>query len=154
MKEFQKEEVYFDDKDLIEDEYYNGIKDLIKCNQCDKIIKEPMMCMKCQGNFCKSCTNQLIMEKHQCENPTYSENKSAIILLQNLKYLCPNCKCEIKQINIEKHIKEGCNKLDNPTKLMDEIFRKKALRKIDQDEIRELSKQKKNINHITCKLYF
>ena len=151
MKEYQEEEFYFGDKDLIEDDYYNGIKDLIKCKYCHKILNEPMMCLKCQGTFCKKCTNELVMETHQCENPTYVENKSAIFMLQNLKYLCPNCKTEIKQSDIEKHIKEGCNKVDNPTKLMDEIFRKKALRKVNKDDIKKLSEQKQNINYITSK---
>ena len=59
MKEYQEEELYFGDKDLIEDEYYNGIKDLIKCKYCHKILNEPMMCLKCQGTFCKKCTNEL-----------------------------------------------------------------------------------------------
>jgi hypothetical protein len=34
---------------------------------------------------------------------------------------------------------------------MDEIFRKKTLQKLTQDEIKNLSEEKENVNHLTCK---
>ena len=47
--------VYFDDDCLIEDDYYNSVKNLIKCNFCNKILQEPMMCLDCQSALCKNC---------------------------------------------------------------------------------------------------
>jgi len=142
---------YFDENSPIEDEYYKGIKNLVVCNYCNKILKNPMMCIECQGAFCQKCTDELTDENHKCKKPTYSKNQGAIALLKNLKYLCNNCKNEIKQENIEAHLNEGCAKNENPTKLMDEIFRKKTLQKLTQDEIKKLSEEKKKVNHLTCK---
>jgi len=140
---------YFDENSPIEDEYYKGIKNLVVCNYCNKILKNPMMCIECQGAFCQKCTDELTDENHKCKKPTYSKNQGAIALLKNLKYLCNNCKNEIKQENIEAHLNEGCAKNENPTKLMDEIFRKKTLQKLTQDEIKKLSEEKKKVNHLT-----
>ena len=142
---------YFDEDNPIEDEYYKGIKNLIQCKYCNKIIKDPMMCKDCQGGFCNKCISELNKKNHKCKKPSYVKNISAISLLKNIKYLCNNCKNEIKQENIETHLKEGCVKNENPTKLMDEIFRKKTLQKLTQDEIKNLSEEKENVNHLTCK---
>ena len=46
-------------------------------------------------------------------------------MIQKLKYLCNNCKQEVKEADIESHIKNGCIKNKNPTKLIDAIYRKK-----------------------------
>ena len=50
-----------------------------------------------------------------------------------------------------KQIIENCIKNENPTKLMDEIFRKQTLQKLNKDEIRKLSGENKIVNHLTCK---
>lgn len=144
-------EQYFDENNPIEDDYYKGIKNLIQCKYCNKILKDPMMCKECQGAFCNNCIDELNRNNHKCKKPSYDKNKSAISLLKNVKYLCNNCKSEIKQENIETHLKEKCVKNENPTKLMDEIFRKKTLQKLNQDEITKLSDEKDNVNHLTCK---
>lgn len=143
---------YFDEDSLIENEYYKGIHNLIICTICNQIFKEPMMCNKCQKTFCKKCLNEVDKENHQCENPEYMESINANNLLLNLKYLCKNCKKEIRKGDIEAHLKENCIKNENPDKLMDSIFRKYSLRKLTNDEIKEIPKHKKNVNHITGKL--
>ena len=48
LEDNDNSDIYFTDDCLIEDEYYNGIKDLIKCKFCHKILKDPMMCNDCQ----------------------------------------------------------------------------------------------------------
>ena len=154
-KRYEKndEDNYFDLDNPIEDEYYKGIKKLIKCNNCGKIIKDPMMCKECQAAFCKKCTEEINVQ-HKCKNPSFVENMSASFLLKSLKYLCQNCKVEVKQEQIEKHLEEGCVLNDKPTKLYDEIFRKKQLETVTNDEIKKLPEEKKDVNHITCKISF
>ena len=88
-------------------------------------------------------------ENHKCENPKYAKSKQTIEILGKLKYLCKNCKKEIYQAYIEDHLKEGCIKNDKPIKLIDEIYRKKSLKKLNDDEIKKLPG--KNINHISGK---
>ena len=140
---------YFDENSLIEEDYYNGIKETIKCKYCNNILKSPMMCMECFLTFCKKCTEEMGDECHKCKEPKYVENKQTISLLGKLKYLCKNCNKEIFKADIEAHLKEGCAKNDNPTKLMDEIYRKKKLIKLNEDEIKKLHGKK--INHISGK---
>lgn len=152
MKENQEDDVFFDDSCLIEDDYYSSIKELIKCKICKKILKEPMMCLGCQSAFCKNCTDNLNQENHSCENPKYQENKTAISLLKTLKYLCKNCKSEVKAGDIENHLEKGCQKNENPTKYINEIFRKQSLIRLNHDEIKKLSENKKKVNHITSKI--
>ena len=143
--------VYFDDDCLIHDEYYNSVKNLIKCNFCHKILQEPMMCLDCQSPFCKNCKDELENFNHKCEKPTYVQNKNAISLIGQLKYLCKNCKTEVKELDIENHIKEGCLKNENPTKLINSIYRKKALKKLTQQEIKRITEENKKVNHISGK---
>ena len=148
-KEINSIESYFDENSLIEDEYYNGIKDSIKCKYCNNILKSPMMCEKCQWAFCNNCTEEIQNDNHKCENPSYIENKLANSLLGNLKYLCKNCKCEIKQSDIENHLIKKCVKNDNPIKYIDELYRKQKLIKLDSDEIKKIPGNK--MNHISSK---
>ena len=153
MKENQKEDInsYFDEISLIEDDYYNNIKNLIKCKYCNKILKEPLMCRECLGTFCLNCIEELGKDNHKCESPVYIENTNAKDLLGTLKYLCKNCKSEIKGSDIENHLKEGCISNRNMSKLFDAIYRKEKLRKLSQDEIKRLSNEKFSVNHISCK---
>ena len=146
------ENVFIDDTCLIEDDYYKSVKNSIECAFCHKILNEPMMCLSCQDAFCKECTKLLKQDNHSCENPTYIKNKNANRLLAKVKYLCKNCLCEIKKEDIENHLKEKCIKNENPTKLINIIYRKKSLRKLKDEEIKELKQQNKEINHISCKI--
>ena len=153
MKENKKEDInsYFDENSLIEDDYYNNIKNLIKCKYCNKILKEPMMCKECLGSFCKNCIDELGKDNHKCKSPVYIENTNAKSLLGTLKYLCKNCKSEIKGSDIENHLKEGCISNRNMSKLFDAIYRKEKLRKLSPDEIKRLSNENFSVNHISCK---
>ena len=155
MLEIEKGDInsYFDKNILIEDDHYNSIKSIIQCKYCNKILKEPMMCKECLGAFCKNCIDELGKNNHKCESPVYVENTNAKALLGTLKYLCKNCKSEVKGSDIENHLKEGCEKNENPSKLMDCIFRKKSLTKLKQEEIKKLEDKKTNMYHISSKIF-
>ena len=156
MKENIEEDIsaYFDEKSLIENEYYNTIKDMIKCKHCHNMLKDPMMCLKCLGAYCRNCIGELGKEEHPCENPEFNKNLNAINIIIKLKYLCKNCKAEITKVDIENHLQKGCVRNENSTQLIKELYRKKTLRKLKRDEIETLSNQKKNVNHISSKLPF
>ena len=110
-----------------------------------------MMCRECLGTFCLNCIEELGKDNHKCESPVYVENTNAKALLGTLKYLCKNCKSEIKGSDIENHLKEGCKKNQNPSKLMDGIYRKEKLRKLSPGEIKKLSDENTKVNHISSK---
>ena len=142
-------EPYFDENNPIEDDCYNAIKDLIKCEYCAKILKDPMMCNECQRTYCNKCIDKLNSDNHDCKKLSFFQSMEAISLLNKLKYLCKNCKSEIKKENIETHLKEVCIKKENPSKLKNEIYKKKSLQKLTRDEIKKLKKEK--VKHKTCK---
>ena len=62
-------EPYFDENNPIEDDYYKGIKSLIQCKYCNKILKDPMMCKECQGAYCNNCIDELNSDNHKCKKP-------------------------------------------------------------------------------------
>ena len=66
MKE--KKEKYITEDNLIEDQTYLGIKNLIRCPKCNNIYKNPMQCNKCQKIFCKKCINDSLENKNICPN--------------------------------------------------------------------------------------
>ena len=143
---------YFDDNSLVEDDYYYRIKDIIKCKSCDNIIlNDPMMCGKCYLIFCKNCSEEQNEEKHICQNVTYTINIAINSMLEKLVYLCNNCKQEVQKKDIEDHLKKKCEKVQNPDKLIDCIFRKKSLIKLSENEIKKLPQNIK-INHISGKI--
>ena len=148
---------YFDEKSLVEDDYYCHIKDMIKCESCDKIIlNDPMRCNECYLSFCKNCSEKQNEEKHTCQNATYTINIAINSMIEKLVYLCNNCKREVQKKDIEDHLKKKCEKVQNPDKLIDRIFRKKEskkLIKLSPDEIKKLPQDKK-INHISGKIIF
>ena len=151
--------LYFDEDCIIKNEYYNGVINLIKCKFCNNILKEPMMCKTCHESFCKICTKKMKKNKneiHPCKNPSYVNNINLKSIIGKIKYLCKNCKKEIKQEDIESHVKEGCIEKERPSKLMEYITRKNSLRKLSNDERRILDRKNKKINHISSKiiLYF
>ena len=147
---------YIDDDCLIEDEVYNAIKDTIKCQYCHQILKNPVMCNICCEAFCNNCVKKMQKDKknrHKCKRAKYIKNQNIIKTMGKLKYLCKNCKNEIKQEDIENHLKDGCERNVNPSKLMDCIFRKKLLTKLNKEELKKLKDEKKKIHHITSKIF-
>ena len=149
-------ETYITDDDVIEDESYSRIKDLIKCKLCNKILKKPMICKNCQSYFCKVCLDKWRKNEEDCPNdcinPSYSLSMDKEALLSMLKFLCQNCKQEIRYSDVESHLKAGCEKNLNQCKLFDAIYKKKKLKKLRQDEISKITRENKKVNHLSSKL--
>ena len=152
MKE--KKEKYITEDNLIEDQTYLGIKNLIRCPKCNNIYKNPMQCNKCQKIFCKKCINDSLENKNICPNnctdPNFQESEDKNCLLSLLKFLCKNCQHEINYNDVESHLNNGCATNAVETKLFYEIFAKKKLKKIKEDEINKL--KGKEVNHLSSKL--
>ena len=114
------EKLYIVDDCVIKDDSYNLIKDIILCQNCKKILREPQICLFCQNICCKNC-----VKKDCCENPNYIASKDKAQTLSILKFLCKNCYKEINYNDVESHLKEGCKQVKNPPKLIELIYNKK-----------------------------
>ena len=141
------DDLYITDECVIKDDSYKLIKDIIYCQECKNILKEPMFCINCQNICCKNC-----IKNNCCINPNYILSKDKVHTLSILKFLCKNCKKEIKYDDVQSHLNSKCETNKNPTKYMDLIYNKKEkkLRKLDKDEIKTLTN--KPINHLSSKL--
>ena len=150
-----KNEVFITDDCIVENETYLGWKDNIKCGLCKKILKEPIICKSCQNNYCKVCIDKWkkthIKCPNNCEEPDYDKSLDKPFILAMLKFLCRNCKEEIKYNDVESHLKSGCKTTRNPSKLYDIIYKKKKLKKLTSEEVEKVKNEGHDINHISSK---
>ena len=148
-----KKNDFLTDDCIIEDEVYAGIKDIIKCKYCFKILKEPMICRDCQNVYCKACIDKK-PNICKCKNPDYVPSIDKKAVLSMLKYRCKNCKKEVKYNEVESHLNKGCKKNLTETKLIEQIYKKKKLKKLSYDEIGEITNKGQKINHLSSKKLF
>ena len=111
MKQEEKEELLFEENDIINKEYYNGVKEMINCTICLNIIEDPLQCNKCQHFFCSECIKNSNKCPFRCTDNQYI---SALICKSLLSELKIKCKCgkEIKYDFIKKHKNEECELID------------------------------------------
>jgi len=109
------EEILFKEKDIVNKEYYDGIKEQVKCPICLDIVRKPVQCIKCQHFFCLVCSNNLKECPFRCNNKIFKDSIICKNLLSELTIKC-QCGCEIRYDLFEKHKKEECM-LTNYSKL-------------------------------------
>ena len=137
-----KKEEYFSDDFIIEDGYYIGIKDLILCPLCSKILKEPYICNECQKVYCKKCLEKDYRLKICPEKKIqtkFSPDVNSNRLLSNLKYRCRNCLEIVVQSDIKTHLESNCRKAERVKKektLSEIIQTKKELIKLSLNEVK------------------
>lgn len=102
----------FEENDIVNREYYEGIKDIIKCGICLDIVKEPVQCSKCQHYFCSQCSKQLKNCPFRCENSSIIPSFTCNQLLSGLKIKC-KCGNEIGYDFLRKHKEKDCKKENN-----------------------------------------
>lgn len=140
-------EKYINDDLVIKNEIYNFFKDSITCPLCLKIFINPLMCMKCQNVYCKKCIDEWEKKNNtcpnRCENPNYQKSIGKQELLSKLKFKCINCDEEIEYDNIEKHY-NSCKSKTNT----------KKIKKLSQDELKKLDKEKEDMVYITSKKFY
>ena len=146
---------YFTDDCIIKDSIYLSLKDLITCPLCQKILKNPYMCNKCQKSFCKKCLEEnsnLKICPNDKEETQFIHSVFADGMLSNLKYKCKNCLKEVIQSDINAHLEENCEHVEIERKktLAEELKTKKQLIKLSSKEM----ENKTASNTFTSKIYF
>jgi len=104
-------ELLFEEDDIVNREYYEGIKDMIKCTICLDIVKEPVQCNKCQHCFCSLCSRELKKCPFRCENSSIISSFVCNQLLSGLKIKC-KCGNEIGYDFLKNHKEKEC-KIEN-----------------------------------------
>eukprot|EP00833_Pecoramyces_ruminatium_P018034 jgi/Orpsp1_1/1192066/evm.model.d7180000090323.1 len=99
------EEILFMEKDIVNKEYYDSIKELVKCPICLSIVREPVHCTTCQHIFCSVCAKNLEKCPFRCHNEKFTPSLICKNLLSELKIKC-QCGKEIKYDFFGKHKKK------------------------------------------------
>ena len=146
---------YFTDDCIIKDSIYLSLKDLITCPLCQKILKNPYMCNKCQKSFCKKCLEENSNFKicpNDKEETQIVHSVLADGMLSKLKYKCKNCLKEVIQSDINAHLEDNCEhiEIEHKKTLAEEIHTKKTLIKLSVKDMRK----KKIDRSLTSKYIF
>ena len=121
---------------------YSSLKDLITCPLCQKILKNPYMCCKCQKSYCKKCLEENSNLKtcpNDKEESQFIHSVFAEDMLSKLKYKCKNCFKEVIQSDIKAHLQDNCehNELERKKTLVEEIHTKKTLIKLSFKDMKK-----------------
>ena len=103
-------EKFFSEKNVVNKEYYDGIKSLVNCLICLGIVENPVQCTKCQHYFCSECINEVKKCPLRCEDSQFIKSISCSNLLSNLNFKCI-CEEIVSYDDREKHL-DKCNKKD------------------------------------------
>ena len=101
----------FEEKDIVNKEYYEGVKDKINCSICLNIIVNPVQCDKWQKFFCSDCIKGVTECPFRCKNNKYTSGLLCKQLISELKIKC-KCGKVIDFDHFQKHKEEECEKAD------------------------------------------
>ena len=92
-----------EEEQIVNKDYYEGIKDMINCMICGCVIEDPVECNKCQKCFCKKCIDDWTNKKKICPvictNNTYTSARLCKILISQIII---QCKCG-KELSYDKY---------------------------------------------------
>ena len=144
---------YFSDDCIVENSYYNTLKNLLICPICNKLYKEPLMCSGCQKVYCKKCLTEYLDKNkcpNNCQNCNYAKSIIKNEMLSKIVYKCKNCSKEVKQNDINAHLESNCQPDLEKRKTLKEIYQtKKEIVKLSPKEMSKIDKN--TINHFTSK---
>ena len=103
-------EKFFSEKNIVNNEYYEGIKSLVNCLICLGIVENPVQCTKCQHYFCSECIKENKKCPMRCEGNQFIKSITGSNLLSNLKFKC-SCEEIVPYDEREKHL-DKCTKKD------------------------------------------
>ena len=112
MEEYSiPEDPLFDEIDIVNQEYYKGIKSMVNCLICLNVIKDPVQCDKCQHYYCSNCVKNLSQCPLRCSENKYIPSLPCKQLLSELKIKC-KCGKVIEYDFLKKHKQEECPNAD------------------------------------------
>jgi hypothetical protein len=122
--------------EIVNKEYYEGIKDIITCLICLDIVSDPVQCDKCQHCFCSKCIQKCMKCPLRCNNSIFTPAFLCKKLMSEIEIKC-NCGEKLKYDNILKHKAEECKSID--------LEKKNELKKKWELEKQKLENNKKEL---------
>ena len=129
-------ESFIKQDEIVNKEYYNGIKDIITCLICLDIVSDPVQCDKCQHCFCSKCIQNCKKCPLRCNFSNFTPALLCKKLISEIEIQCV-CGEKIKYDNILKHKVEECKNID--------LEKKNELKKIYDLEKEKLKNNKKEL---------
>ena len=97
-------------------------EEMIICQICSDYFEEPVECLTCHNNFCKTCIEELkescIKNNHKFNCPLcriepfiYQSNTQFKYILDLMEYECSKCKTRLKGIKNYKEHKKNCKQI-------------------------------------------
>ena len=145
-------EKYININNIIENDIFKLFKDSVTCPLCHNILINPIMCMKCDGTFCKKCIDDWEKKNLKCPNncnePNYQQNSIKNDILYKLKFKCEECEEEIYYNEMKNHIDKCTHKKD-----LSQIYIKnnRGMKRLNPNEVEILKKKGNKIIFITRK---
>ena len=94
-----------EEEQIVNKDYYEGIKDVINCKLCGCIFEDPIQCNKCQNLFCEKCIDDWTNKKKICPlNCANNKFNSALLCKKLISQIMIQCKCGEK-ISYDKYKK-------------------------------------------------
>ena len=135
---------YINETTVIKDEIYKQFESSICCVICQEVMIDPMICMNCQAQYCKSCQENWSKKSkcctNRCINTKYEKSILAQGLLNKLKFICKKCEKVIDYEDMKEHILTNCEN-DSQLKVL------KEAEKNNEDEIESVKSKYININN-------
>ena len=158
------EDKYFPEDSVVKDDFYETFKDSINCIICNKVLRHPQMCMKCQKTFCKKCIDNYPNKNEKCPNgcddPIYKDDITKNHILSKTKYECKNCGEIIFYDDIQSHLNINCEKqiMTNINQKVSNQYpiekeEKKKLIKLKPEECDRLVNEGKKIGYLKSKKF-
>ena len=144
-------ETYINNDTLIENETTKMLKSLLLCPICNNIFINPVMCLKCQKNFCEKCFNDPNNKekKCSCENATFQKSIAKNELLSQLKFTCVGCNGEIEYNKAQMHHDSCCPDKTSKDMILTKTSNISKLRRLKPEEISKLKKEGNEVIYIT-----
>ena len=102
---------------VINDDFFNSVKDEVTCTICLDIKIDPLMCTKCQNSYCANCIK--IWQKKsdkcpfKCDSPSFTKARIIKNLLSKLNFKCKNgCEQIIPYDKVLSHYDSDCEKIN------------------------------------------
>ena len=146
-------EGYINKDTIVENDLSKIFISFSMCPLCNNILIKPVMCMKCQKNYCKKCIDNWSENNKKCPEgcnaPNYQNSIGKNDILSQLKFRCIGCSKEILYDEAQRHHEICC-----PDKNSSEPKKEEKEEKEDKFEniVEEYENIEENVNSKNSKL--
>ena len=145
-------EKYINDNTIIKNDTFESFSELIYCQICFCLMIDPVMCFKCQNNYCKNCIESWKEKSdicpNQCKNPIFINVIEKNRVITKMKFKCiKGCGAEILFDDIKYHYSSNCleNIKQKDKKKEKDKNKSRKIKLLTTEEVAKLKRKNKYI---------